>query len=266
MKYFVSLLAVILAVNTFAEDAGDTKEERAISAEAELGMIITSGNTESSATNAKLDVKQDFTKWKNNYVLEAFYKDDELTIDDGAGDVTRITQTTADKIFASFQSDYKLGSKHQGIFGYASYENDKFSGFDYQSTIAVGYSDRLYENAKSWLDYSVGPGMAIARTEETVDDEGIVTPSEKTETFAVRLSGAFQYKISSHAKFIQKLSSDLATESDKNTRVKSETSLTATINGSMALKLSYLINHNTQPPSEKEKTDTTTAVTLVFTY
>ncbi len=268
MKYLFILAGLLFSSSVLSEEAlenSDEKKPKKLQVEAEFGMIMTSGNTESSATVGKLDVKQDFKKWKNNYIVQAFYKEDDVTINVN-GEEIKETQTTADKFFASVQSDFKLDNEHKGIFAYVSYEDDKFSGFDYQATVAVGYSDRLFENEKSWLDYSIGPGLAIARTEESIDDNDQIIPSEKTETFAVRISGAYQYNFTDHAKFTQKISSDVAGESDKNTKTKSETGLTATINGSMALKLSYVIQHNTQPPFDKDKTDTTTAVTLVFTY
>lgn len=268
MRYFLILITFFFSVSAAAQDgtAGKSKPKaKPLSVEAEVGMIVTSGNTESSSFAGKLDVKHDMKKWKNNYVLSAFYKEDEVIIEDTGTDISE-TQTTAEKFFASAQSDYKLDSEHKGLFVYGSYEDDKFSGFDYQATIAVGYSDRLFETEKSWLDYSVGPGMAIARTEEFIDDLGNTNPAEKTETFAVRFSASYVYQFTEHAKFTQKISSDVAGESDKNTKTKSETGLTATINGSMALKLSYIINHNTQPPFDREKMDTISAVTLVFTY
>lgn len=272
MKSLFPLILILFCSLAFADaDATDDKngngekETKKISAEIEIGVILTSGNTESTAGTAKIDISQDFTKWKNNYIVSAFYKEDEVTLD-VAGEEVKEMQTTADKIFASMQSDYKLDNEHKALFAYVSYEDDQFSGFDYQSTVAVGYSNRLFETENSHFDYSVGPGLAIAKTEETVDDDDNIIPAEKTETFAVRLSGSYLYRLSEHAKITQKISGDVAGDSEKNTKIKSETGLTATINGSMALKLSYVINHNTKPPFEKEKTDTTTAVTLVFTY
>lgn len=267
MRYLLILTTLFLSASVLAADGEEKKKPKPLSVEAEVGMMVTSGNTDSTSFAGKLDISQDLKKWKNNYIFSAFYKEDEVVIDDGGPgpDITE-SQTTADKVFASIQSDYKLDSEHQGLFAYVSYEDDKFSGFDYQATIAVGYSNRLFETDKSWLDYSVGPGMAIARTLETTDDIGTIIPSEKTETFAVRLSGSYVYNFTDNAKFTQKLSSDISGDSDKNTKTKSETGVTATINGSMALKLSYIISHNTQPPFDKEKRDTISAVTLVFTY
>ena len=263
MKRFIFTLLCVLPGLAFAEES---EEEKSFSADAEFGMLMTSGNTESNATKVKIDAKQDFEHWKNNYILEAFYKEDEVevVVDDETIDET---QTTAEKYFASVQSDYKLDNEHKGIFVYGSYEDDKFSGFEYQATLAIGYSDRLFQTEKSWLDYSIGPGYAIAKTEAVLDEDGIVVePSEETKTFAARLSGAYQYNISDNAKFTQKISSDVAGDSDKNTKTKSETGLSVSINHTLALKLSYVVQHNSKPPQDKEKKDITTAVTIVFTY
>lgn len=259
MKKLVLLSFMCVSGLAFAE------EDKPFSIDAELGVLITSGNTDSTAAQFKLDAKQNLEHWKNNYIFEGLYKEDEVEVTEG-GQVVRQSQKTADRLFASAQSDYKLDSKHKGVFVYASYEDDKFSGFDYQATLAVGYSDRLFETEKSWLDYSVGPGFVLARTEETLDALGAIVPSEKTEEFALRASGAYRYNFSEHAKFTQKVSADISADSDSNTKIKSETALSSNLNSTMALKLSYTVNHNTKPPQDKEKSDTTTAVTIVFSY
>lgn len=248
-----------LSVSAFAED--DTKTW---SADAEFGLISTSGNTTTSSVKAKLDVSQELTQWRNQYILEGLYKQDEVdvTVDDVT---TQESQTTAQKYFASVQSDYKLDAEHKGFFVYGSYEDDRFSGYAYQGTFAIGYSDRLFKTDKSHLNYSVGPGMAFSKTEDTIE-AGIVTEGEENQNAVVRLSAAYLYKISSNAKFTQTLSSDVSAQSGENSKTKAETALTANISSAFALKASFTVNHNTHVPEEKKHADTQTAITLVFSY
>ena len=234
-------------------------------ADLELGTILTSGNTETSTFKGKLGISQNLEKWRNKYVLEGLYKKDKVTVGEGE-DAQSDNQTTAQKYFASGQADYKLDQENKGLFVFGSYEDDRFSGYAYQSTIAIGYSDQLFSFENSRLDYSVGPGMSFAKTEDTLDSDGNDVEGETTQDGIVRLSVDYLYKFSDHAKFTQKISSDLAVESASNSRTKSETAVSANINSSLAMKFSYIVNHNTHVPDGKKHADTQTAVTLVFSF
>jgi len=45
--------------------------------EVQLGVIATTGNTDSSALKGRATVKQDFRTWKNKYEFDALYKRDK---------------------------------------------------------------------------------------------------------------------------------------------------------------------------------------------
>ena len=57
----------------------------------ELGVIATSGNTETTSVQGKIDAKQRLTRWHNHYIFSALFKEDQVTQDDG-------TKTTEKKI------------------------------------------------------------------------------------------------------------------------------------------------------------------------
>ncbi|WP_052691917.1 DUF481 domain-containing protein [Teredinibacter purpureus] len=260
MKYSATLLLACIAYNCIAEE-----EPKSISAEAELGALTTSGNTQSNAFKGKLDITHDLDKWLNNYVIEGFYKENEVEImlED---EILSENQVTAEKYFMSAQSDYKLNEEHRGLFVYASYENDKFSGYDYQGTLAAGYSNRLFKTEATKLNYSIGPGLAYSKTENSTNNNGDYLLGKSEESLVLRISGNFQWKLSEHAKFTQTLSSDIAFDSAKNSKTKAETALTAALNGSFALKAGFSIYNNSVVLDNIEKTDTQTSLTLVYTY
>lgn len=258
MKHLFTTALIATAVTSSIAYAEDAK--KSLKTDLEFGLIATSGNTESSSYTGKLDITQDLKKFKNHLVIEGLYKKDEVdsTVD---GETTTEDQTTAQKYFVSGQTDYKLNEEHKGLFVYASYEDDRFSGFAYQGTFAVGYSDRLFQTDSTFLDYSIGPGVVFNKLEDTEEAEG-----ESTTTAAVRFSAAYEYTISETAKFTQTLSADAAAESGKNTKSKSVTALTANLNSALALKASFTVNHNTHVPEEKKHADTQTAITLVYSF
>ncbi|WNO08289.1 DUF481 domain-containing protein [Teredinibacter sp. KSP-S5-2] len=259
-----TVVASLLSLSSICAFANDTAVDP-LKAEAELGLLITNGNTESESIYGKLKVNQDLENWKNEYILRSLYKKDKVEVE-VAGEKIKEEQTTAHSTFASVQSDYKLDSEHRSLFVFASYEDDRFSGFDYQSTIAAGYSDRLFETENSNLDYSVGPGVSFTKTSIVYDDTGaVVEESEEYTTGVLHASASYLYQISDSAKFTQDVRTDIAAESDRNSKVISETALVANINKSFAMKASYTVNYNSKAPDDKRHTDSRTALTLVFT-
>lgn len=264
-RAFLRALALVSLSGLTATALAETAE-KSYAADAELGILNTAGNTDSTALKAKFKLKHDLTSWRNVYVLEALYKKDELeVVNDGLS--SKQSQVTAEKYFGSVQADYKLDNQHRALFIFGSYEEDKFSGYDYQASLAAGFSDRMFQTPRSYLDYSVGPGISFSRTDEVLDAEGnLLTDNITDESAMVRVSALYQYDFSENAKFTQTFSSDVALESNANTKSKAESAITATINSSFAMKASVIFTHNSEVPEDKVSTDRHTAVTLVYTF
>lgn len=216
----------------------------------EFGFSATSGNTTSSSSLIKLNAKQILKDWNTQYVVEGFHKKQEAFDAELGRDVE---QTAAQKIFFSGQGDYKLTNPSHRLFAFSSYENDRFSNFDFQATIAAGWSQEVWNDEKSNFKYSIGPGYSIAD-----DLEG-----NEVNGFIVRSSAEYVWNISETATFRQSVSSELG---DENTKSKSETALTAKINGSLAMSLSYVMNHNSEVAEDKKNLDSIVAVTLVYSF
>ena len=251
--FTVSGLLAMLAMSALPVYAEQTpvKAIEPIKAEAELGVILTTGNTETASYKGKVTVKQDTESWSNKYLFDALYKEDKL--DSGAGEETTVT---AEKYFVSTQGDYKLNNEHSALFIYGSYTDDRFSGFEYQSSVAVGYSDQLFGNDVSFFNYNLGPGYTFNKSDQGVSDE----------SFMVRVAMAYEYKLSEHAKFNQDISTELVFEDESNAQSKSESAITAKLMGDLSLKVSYSVTHNSEVADDKENMDTTTSVSVVYLF
>lgn len=259
-RTLLSLSLLSLAHTGLAEEA------KKLSTDIELGVVSTQGNTETSSLKANVNVKQDLEKFRNHFVLSGLYKEDTITVTDG-DETTREDQTTAEKYFASLQTDFKLNQDHRGLFVFGSYEEDKFSGFEYQGTLAFGYSDRIFKFDNSHLNYSIGPGMSFSKTEAILDSDGNVeTESESESVGIVRISLDFLYQISENSKFTQTFSTDAAMSQGDNSKTQAETAITANVMTGLALKASYVIDHNTHPPADTKNADTTTSITFVLSF
>jgi putative salt-induced outer membrane protein len=256
--------ACIYSASTLADDAAANKPP---ASDLEFGFLTTSGNTSSETTKANCNIKRDFAQWRSQMVLSALVKKDEVEYIDIDGEKYQEKQVSAEQYFSSLQADYKLDKKYKALFVFGSYDDTRFSGYDYQATLSVGYSNRLFETQNAYLNYNIGPGMAFHRTDEIFAKNGAMLKDNiKDESAIVRLAAEYQYLFSETAKFTQTFASDVAVKSDANTRTKLESAILANLNQALALKASVTIAHNSEAPDDLENVDSQTALTLVYTF
>ncbi len=250
MKMKIGIMA--FAIFSAATQAAD--ELKVWTTSAELGAITTSGNTRGTSVTGKIDAKQELTQWSNEYVLSAYFKEDEK-IDEN--DV-RYNEKSAERYFASVKGGYKLDNDNAKLYGFASHTKDEFGSYIDYSLLSIGYGDRLYETETMRLDVEIGPGYFHGKTAATP------TQLETTEKgIMLRTAASFDWAVSENAGFRQTLSIDKGAD---NTRTASETSLSAKINGRMQMKAAFIVQNDTQVPVNKKATDTQTSLTLVYSF
>jgi putative salt-induced outer membrane protein len=243
---------LVLALSLAAVGANaETTKPWAVSTE--LGVIATSGNTETTSIQAKVDAKQTTENWQNQYILSGLFKEDQVKQDDG----TKTKEKTAEKYFGSIKAAYQLQREHSNFFLYGSHTDDKFSAYRRYSTAALGYGTRLFDTETMHLDVEIGPGYF--RAEKVLEDETLDTESG----VLLRGAAAYLWKISESAEFTQTLSVESAEE---NTRTVAESALTTRINGSLQLKVGFNVSNDSDVAPDKKKTDTMTYVNLVYQF
>jgi len=242
MKYLLCSLCLLgfSSAQVGAAEAEVAANEKHWAGEAGLGYVATTGNTETSTFAAKLDATHEKEKWRNNLTANMLYtKSSEIK--------------TAEKYFVSGQSNYKYAT-HMSLFGRASYEDDRFSGFEYQGTATAGLGYRfLSDIATMTLDVEGGGG--IKGYQEEAQDS-------KTEGI-VRVAGKYVWDFREKSKFTQELSSEFGKSFDV---YKSISSLTAQLVGNFALNLGYTVKYTSEVPVGKEKKDTETTINLVYVF
>ncbi|WP_086931473.1 DUF481 domain-containing protein [Agarilytica rhodophyticola] len=251
-------LLILSALSSFAV-AQEEEEKKPLEIEAEFGLSTTSGNTSTQTFKSRLEVKQDLENWRNKYVLQSLFTRNEVEDDQGE----LVERTAAEKYFGSAQGDYKLNKDNAAFFIFGEYDRNRFSGFEYQYTVALGYSDRLFTTDNSYLSYNIGPGVTVIKEE---DDETTGMEMEAEETFVVRFLVEYVYQISENSKFTQNINTNYSPDSDENTKTRAITALTAQLNSSFALRASFTVDYNSQVPEEREHADTETAVTIVYSF
>ncbi|WP_306523050.1 YdiY family protein [Rheinheimera sp.] len=217
--------------------------------QAELGAIMTSGNTKGTSVTGKIDSKQELTQWSNEYSLGGYFKEDEITDADG----NKQTEKSAERFFVSAKGGYKLDDDFAKLYVLGSYTDDSFGAYQKYSLVSVGYGDRLYQDDNKTLDAEIGPGYFSGRTADERTENGLM----------VRTAASFNWAFSGTAAFKQTLSVE---HGEENTRTAAESSISASLIGKMQMKAAFLVQNDSDVPLGKKKTDTQTSLTFVYAF
>ena len=240
MNKYTTLAAAVLLLSSASAFAATWTSE------AELGIIVTDGNSETQNTNAKVSATRDTDKWKQAGALAALGSSNTST--DAAGN--KIDSTTGEKYSANAKVDYKLNDA-DFLFATADYIDDRFSGFDFQATISAGYGRVLLNNDKQSLSAEIGPGKRYIK----------VTGSESDDESILHMAAKYAYTFNEQAKFTQSLIIDAG---DDVTISESISALQAQVSGKLAMKASFTVRDSSKVPPTTEERDTITALTLVY--
>jgi putative salt-induced outer membrane protein len=234
-------LALLLLLPMLAQSAEETDTSNGVwSGKGTLGYTSTSGNTDSENLNASLQIGYQIARWKHSLLLEIIRAEND---NDKSADSKSILE----------RSEYSLGEKSY-VFGQARYEDDKFSGYDYQASIVAGLGTRVIDDETQLLDLSAGAGYRQSKESESGDTEdGPIASSDLK----------YEYHFNENATFSE---TALVEAGSDNTYMQSETALLTRINGNLYSKISYLVKHNTDVPDDTDKTDTVTSVSLVYEF
>lgn len=249
MKHLFKLgliASAMLAGNAIAEE----KAEPQLKVSAELGILITTGNTESSSYLGKLKVDHELENWRNVYKLDFLNKKSEVEKDG-----VKSTEETDNRWTASAEGKYKFTDK-RSAFIFGSYAEDEYGAYSTYATVSGGYSFRALARDDMNLDLNAGVGLVDAEKQGTAE-------SDDSELY--RGSAAFEWQINDMTKFVQNISVEYAPGLD-NTRTITESGVSASFNSNMQMKFTYKTISNTEVDPGFDKTDTETSVTLVVNF
>jgi putative salt-induced outer membrane protein len=204
----------------------------------ELGLVVTTGNSDNFNLNAKIGVKGETEHWVHDYHALAL----RAEVDNN---------TTANRYEFAGRSGYKLGDRSY-IFGSLRYENDDFSAYDYQAVVSIGYGFFAIKDERSTLLFEIGPGYRRAEL------AGI---GEKQNDGIARGLADFKYQISDTTALFDTL---LIEAGSDNTFAQNDIGIAVKINASFALKAAYQVRHNSDVLPGIDETDTLTTINLVW--
>ena len=251
-KYCYALTLTSLLVtagNAVAEEKAEEKSPWTSSVE--FGFIRTTGNTETETTAFKADVVYEVDKWRHTGHAEGYGQKSEQELADG----TTESVVSAERYELLGKSDYKF-TERDYAFGLVKLKKDRFSGFEYENTVSVGYGRKAILKDNMELDLEIGPGARFYKPDN----------AESQDEALLVLAAKYWWAITDNSKFLQDFNFDIG---EVYTDSKSVTGIQANINKTLALKFTYTIRHKSEVPVAVpaiEKTDTEAAMTLVYTF
>ena len=247
-KYCYALMLAGLftvAGNALAAEEAKSEEKSPWTSSVELGFVRTTGNTETQTIAGKADVVYEVEKWRHTGHAEG-YGAEAVNQDTGENEVS------AERYQLLGKSDYKF-TERDYAYGLIRLNKDRFSGFEYDHIISAGYGRKAILRDTMELDLEIGPGERFFKVDGGQADEEAV----------LRLAANYWWQITGSSKFTQLLSTDIGEEL---TTSESITGIQANINKTLALKFTYTVRHKTKVPVGNEKTDTETAMNLVYSF
>ncbi|MEM9532954.1 MAG: DUF481 domain-containing protein [Pseudomonadota bacterium] len=213
-------------------------EELGWSGKGGLGIVSQRGNADTETINITGELVNNMNQWRHLLGLAILNSSEN-------------GEDTANRFEVYGQSDYKI-SETSYWFGSLRYEDDDFSQFENQATLAAGYGRELFNNDVHKLNGEIGLGYRRAElrgTGETATDP------------ILRGKLGYEWVLSDNAT----LSNNLLVEAGSdNTFAKNVTALTADIASNFGLQVAYEIRHNTDVDDPANNSDFVTTVNLVY--
>ncbi len=217
----------------------------------EVGVVMSRGNSDTETANAKIDIINERGSWRNTYGLAGLYgRSTEATI--------------ATRWNARAQTDRKFG---RGAFWFVAlaYDDDRFSGFDYQGTASVGFGRQFIDNERTKLQGQIGAGYRRLRPEVLLfDPNGFVIdriPGEDDADAVANGALTWEHALTDSTKLLAAVGVEAG---QSNTLSRGDFALQVKMTQLLAISVGLNVRSNSNPPVPLERTDTLTTLNLVY--
>ncbi|HKJ72748.1 MAG TPA: DUF481 domain-containing protein [Alphaproteobacteria bacterium] len=207
--------------------------------EGEFGFGLSRGNTHETSGVLGLDLEKDGLRLRHK---ASAHVDFQRT--DG--------QTTRERFNASYTLNYKFDDQLYA-YGGGMWERDKFAGFSRRFTESVGIGYSVIDMPNMSLDLEAGPSLRQTKYITGVSENRLVA----------RASAAYKWQITDGLTFTENATA-LAGKGDKT--LTSNTALTSKLFGAFSARLSFNVQHETNPPAGLKSTDYSTRLTGVYDF
>ena len=204
-----------------------------------VGFLHTDGNSPSKSNSMNLTLKKNQEKYFHSMNISTFSQ-------------SKQKNNTAEKYKIVAKTDKKISNKKAFYILFIT-EDDRFSGFDYQSSLSFGYAKTILDGRKNKLRIELGPGYRVSSIP--------LQSKEKEITF--RFGEEYNLALSENSDLKQSLS--ISTGED-NTIFNFECGLRTTIANSLSLSLVYESKYTQNVPIGKKNNDSRTSVQFTYEF
>ncbi len=255
--FIIAAATCYLPFCTLADDIAKEKNKSPFTSSAELGFLYKTGNTRSADINAGITVKYEKSEWASTLDFDILAKKTE-----GANIGNKKLITTEQKWTIDSKTNYTLDADSTNyMYGNAFYEDNRFTSYDNQSSVSIGWGRNWFKTEKASFFADIGPGLKRDVTKATTEKA-----SETNNLFIVQAQALYLRQINEHVEFKQTLSAKIVPQTDENSTYKTESSIITKLIETLQLKFTVTLDYNTKVDADKEKLDTQTSVTLVYSF
>lgn len=233
--------------NRLAAEKAARKQQRLRSAglfdnwsgKGEIGASRSTGNSSEIGLTLGLTLERKGIDWRHKLTAAADYHRTDGT-------------TTKEQFLFAYEPNYRLG-RRAFAYGLGQYERDRFQGFSSRISLSGGLGYRFIDREKMQLSVKAGP--AWRRTS--------LIPSGSEDHLAGLGALDFAWEFAENLKLTQVAAAYMQSS---NSTLTSTTGLQARLNGKLSARMSYSVEHDTDPPAGAVKTDTLSRVTLIYDF
>jgi putative salt-induced outer membrane protein len=205
-----------------------------------FGGVLSRGNTETETINLNIDVANERDRWVHKAGASML-----RTVNDDV--------TSADRWELRGETNYKLTDRSY-LFGTLRYEDDAFTDFEYQATLAGGYGYRFIATETTKLEGQIGLGVRQTELRLT---------GAKEEDAIVRGAINYEQKLTDTTLIYDRF---LVESGSDNTFLQNALGIEVKIAERFALGLDYSVRHNTDVLPGTEETDQVFTANLVYGF
>lgn len=257
MRLRILLLLVLVAAPLAASaDAPPPSPKAPWSGDVTLGYVATSGNSETSTANAKVQAVYTQQWWKNTFDASAL-KSEQTTRDPATFVETQ--SVTAERYLLGNKTDWNLTDVDY-LFLQLEFEKDLVGPVRQRTSETAGYGRKLLTGPAHFLDAELGAGAR--QTESQVVPPAAPVAVEQEDVIA-RGRAAYKWQFGEQSHFAETFKVE---SGDSNTFMESVTEARLSLVGRLYAQASYTVRNNSDVPAGSKKTDTITAFSLGWTF
>ncbi|MDB5453002.1 MAG: hypothetical protein JWO33_1580 [Caulobacteraceae bacterium] len=205
----------------------------------EVGGSRSTGNSQVLDIHTGLDLTRTGVRWTHKITAQADYQQTS-------------GRSSTERALAAYQPRLELAEAFYG-YGLGQYEHDRFLGFRSRYTAGLGVGLSAVERPDLKIDFDAGPAARV--TDFYVDG---------TEN-RVAARGSFHLKWLPSPRLTFTQDAALYFQKD-DTTAKSTTAVETRLFGPLRARLSYDVQYERDAPAGQQNLDTTSRVSLVYTF